>query len=152
MPNIVKYQPVVIYDTLLKLADGTLEHFVEDLTQHDRRFLETVKPDTVWLWIVHKCGTHLARWDEDSYAGSKDSHLEALIRQGCYGMWPTHKAFLIHITDKQKHTSPGAYGNIRKVSLQHLQTKLPRPKPQVELPKIKSQQQVYSAAFALASL
>ena len=67
-------------------------------------------------------------------------------------MWPTHKAFLIHITDKQKHTSPGAYGYIRKVSLQHLQTKLPRPKPQVELPKIKSQQQVYSAAFALASL
>ena len=150
MPNMIKSQPIAIYDTLLKLADGTLEHFVEDLTHHDRRFLETVKPGTSWLWIVHKCGTHLARWDEDPYAGSKDSHLEALIRQGCFGMWPNHKAFLIIITDKQKHTSPGAFGFIRKVSLQQLQTKLPRPKPEVKLPKF--QQEVYSASFALASL
>ena len=152
MSNLVKRQPIKIYDTLLKLADGTLEHFVEDLTHHDRRFLETVETGTTWLWIVHKCGTHLARWDEDAYAGSKDSHLEALIRQGCFGMWPTHKAFLIQITGRQKKNSPGALGFIGKVSLQHLQTKLPRPKPEPKLPKFKSQQQVYSASFALASL
>jgi len=152
MANLVKHQSVPIYDTLLKLADGTLEHFVEDLIVHDRATLAKAKVGTSWLWIVHKCGTHMARWDEDAYAGSKDSHLEALVRQGCFGMWPTHKAFLIHITDKQKHISPGALGTIGKVSFQHLQNKLPRPKPEVKLPNLKPQQQVYSAAFALASL
>lgn len=143
---------VPIYDTLCKLADGTLQHFVEDLSIHDRRHLEKIQVDSTWLWIVHRSGTHMARWDEDFYAGSKDSHLECLIRAGLFGNWPDHKAFLIHIVHKNESMSPGVFGTINKVSLHTLQTKLPRPKPQVELPNIKRQQQVLSAAVGFSYL
>jgi len=145
---------VPIFDTMCKLAiaDNTLQHYVDDLTIHDRAHLQHIDLDSTWLWIVHKNGTHMARWDEDRYAGSKDSHLECLIRAGLNGSWPNHKAFLIHIVHRNESLSPGVFGTINKVSLQTLQTKLPRPKPQVKLPKLNRQQQVLSAATGFSYL
>lgn len=151
MPNLVKKDCSPIFTQLVKLADGTLQHFTDDLFVHDRRSLQKLEVGSTWLWIVHKCGTHLARWDEDAYAGSKDSHLEALIRQGCFGMWPNHKAALFTVTAQDKLT--GARGFMSSpVVLASLAEQLPRPKPEPKLPKFKPQQQVYSASFALASL
>ena len=145
---------VPIFDTMCRLAidDGTLQHFVDDLTIHDRAHLQHIDLDSTWLWIVHKNGTHMARWDHDKYAGSKDAHLECLIRPIAIKTSSDHKAFLIHIVHKNESMSPGVFGTINKVSLKTLQTKLPRPKPQVELPKIKRQQQVLSAATGFAYL
>ena len=143
---------VPIFDTMCKLADGTLQHFVDDLLIHDRAHLQKITIDTTWLWIVHQNGTHLVRWDEDMFAGSKDSFLECLIRAGINDNWPNHKAFLISSVHKNDKLSPGVFGTINKVSLKTLQTKLPRPKPQVELPKAKSDQLVFSAATGFSYL
>lgn len=143
---------VPIFETLCKLADGTLQHFQDDLLIHDRRHLENIQVDSTWLWIVHQNGTHMARWDQDLYAGSKDSHLECLIRSGIFGNWPNHKAFLVTIVHKNDDFNPGAFGTVNKVSLKTLSKKLPRPKPDVSLPKINRQQEVYSAATALVNL
>lgn len=131
-----------IFPELVKLADGKLEHFTDDLFLHDRRSLSNMPVGSTWLWIVHKCGTHLARWDEDYYAGTKQSHLEALIRSSRYN-WPDHTAALFTITGE------GGEGYISApVVLSSLASQLPRPKPKTGKP----QQQVHSAAFALASL
>lgn len=143
---------VPIYDTLCKLADGILQHYVEDLTVHDRANLQHIDLDSTWLWIVHKNGTHMARWDVDRYAGSKESHLECLIRAGLNGNWPKYKAFLIKIVHKNENMSPGVFGTINKVSLNTLQTKLPRPKPEPQPAKFKPQQQVFSAATGFTYL
>jgi hypothetical protein len=138
-----------IYSQLLDKADGILLHYTEDLTQHDRRTLQSIKPGTTWLWIVHSCGTHLARWDEDPYANSKQSHLECLIRAGLRLNWPVYKAYLFYVTE-QPGTSAGAKGElIGPVFFESLQKQLPRPKPKVLLPK---ESQVYSAAFGFASI
>jgi hypothetical protein len=136
-----------IFDQLELLSEGILQHFTDDLYIHDRRCLHHLEVDATYIWIAHKCGTHLARWDVDCYAGSKQSHLEALIRQACFGMWPGHLAAMFTVTEQDpKH---GARGYVSSnISLEGLKDQLPRPKPKT----IKPQQEVYSAAFALASL
>jgi hypothetical protein len=119
-----------IYTELEKLSHGVLLHFQEDLTVHDAAVLATVcKPGQSWLWVVHKCGTHLVRWDSDPNAGTKLSYLECLIRAAQRGSWPEGMWHLFHvktmINDQPFGTVTGC------LDVNDIANALPRPKHHV---------------------
>ena len=150
LPRLNAKQPAPIMQLLCDRAFDVIVHYTEDLTVHDRKALKcSVKPKQTWLWIVHKCGTHLARFDQDLHAGLKDSWLECLIRGGLRGSWPNAKIYLFTVSHYDAENE--AFGFISEpLTFEYLTQQLPRPKPKVVLPG--EAQQVYSPSFALAGL
>ena len=125
--------PQPIYAQLLFWADGKLKNFREDLTKHDFNFLcNRVEPGETYLWMLHKNGTHLVRWDCDPYSGTKQSFPEALVRSFSHGAWPEAQFHLIQI---ETVTKIEPYGYVSQpLDLNYLNANLPRPKPSVALP------------------
>ena len=146
-----------IYDQLLSQADH-LEHYREDLTVHDFKILhdpKIVPVGSTWLWIVHRCGTHLCRWDEDPHAGDRTkSALEAVVRHAVRSPWSQQKCHFFHVTGFCLETdfpdsSTGALGWVTgPVSPDDLEDQLPRPTPRTLLPG----ETVFSPGPALARL
>ena len=124
-----------IYDQLLFFSDH-LKHYRDDLVVHDYAILHNPSkcPDgSSWLWIVHKAGTHLCRWDSDPYAGTRDSLPELLIRNAIRGSWPSHRAHIFHVDGFCP--TIGALGIVTgSLSVDDLEQALPRPKPEPTLP------------------
>lgn len=139
-----------IMSLLVDRAYNVLNHYSDDLHVWDKETLNTkVKSNQDYLWIVHNCGTHLARFDIDNYPNSKKSHLECLIRAGIRGSWPTSKAYIFSIVSI--HEIYGPMGHISDpISFQSLTQLLPRPKPRVILPG--ESQEVYSACFGFVGI
>jgi len=124
-----------IYDQLLFLADNLI-HYRDDLIVHDRAILHNPNKlplGSSWLWIVHKSGTHLCRWDCDPNAGTKNSLPELFIKYACRGNWPGHRVHLFHVRGFDPIL--GALGVVTgSVAADDLEAALPRPKPEPTLP------------------
>ncbi len=141
-------QDSLIFDNLKLLSQGVLENFKDDLFVHDREILQKkVEPGTSWLWIVHKNGTHLARWDEDAYAGSKDSLLEHFVRSLVRGDWSNSSIHIFHVNEIIDGEAHGWVSG--RLEIDDIARALPRPLPQPKLPGEKIEQQVYSAHSGL---
>ena len=135
-----KYQP--IFPQLEDRAKKVLQHYAEDLYEHDQVTLNNVcKPGQVWLWQVRPTGTWLLRWDEDPQAGSRNSVLESIIRVGVNGNWGDARWYLFQVHSIENGRPVGIVSG--KLSVSRLAEQLPRPKPKaertVELPPIKPQ-------------
>jgi hypothetical protein len=141
-------QDPLIFNNLQLLSFGVLENYKDDLFVHDRQILKkNVEPGTSWLWIVHKNGTHLARWDEDAYAGSTSSHVECLVRSLVRGDWSNNSIHIFHVIEIK---DDGAHGWVTgRLDIDDIARALPRPLPQPKLPGEKIEQQVYSAHTGL---
>ena len=139
----------LIYNNLLLLAKGVLEHYKDDLYLHDRKILTEGLPlGSSWLWIVHKCGTHMARWDQDPFADTKDSHVESLVRCLSRGDWSGNHVHLFHVNGFDEEF--GAIGWVSgRLEIADIEEALPRPLP----PKAPhpQEQAVYSAHVGLAA-
>lgn len=152
----LKLEP--IFPVLTALADEVLQHYTDDLYLHDRNILSKMPVGSSWLWIVHKCGTHLARWDFDPHAGTRDSMTELLVRSMVRGDWSTGRCHIIHVTEQKKS---GPVGHVTgNLSPDDLACALPRPKlpvgmrrKKVQEPKFNAdEQQVFSAATGFYQL
>lgn len=123
-----------IYAELLSRSEDVLEHYVEDLTVHDKHLLLVkVKPGQTWLWQVRKTGTWLVRWDEDSEAGTKNSLPELLIHQSIRGgSWGDPQWYLIKCHEVRNGEPYGIVS--QQIPVERLAAQLPRPKPKVMLP------------------
>ena len=145
-----------IFPVLTALSDGVLQHYTDDLYLHDREILSKMPAGSSWLWIVHKCGTHLARWDYDPQAGTRQSLTELLVRAMVRGDWSTGRCHIIHVTEQ---TDLGPLGHVTgTLSPDDLEDALPRPTlpagmSREQLPKFNAdEQQVFSAATGFYQL